>query len=190
MPSAIDLDSYFQRIGYAGERTPTLETLCALHLRHTQAIAFENLNPLMRWPVRLEPLSLQHKMVRSGRMRRAGGDFVMQARLRDDWKALYRFDTHRHLPCDYAASNYYLSTHPDSRFTNTLIAARPSTDRRYALLNNELTERRLNGGSKHRLLTSAAELREALEELFKLVLPHAPQLDAVLARVVLGSTVR
>lgn len=51
-------------------------------------------------------------------------------------------------------------------------------------------EYRLHGGTEYRLLTSAAELREALQELFKLVLPHAPELDAVLARVVPGSTVR
>ncbi len=45
--TAIDLDAYFGRIGYAGERTPTLETLRAIHVRHTAAIAFENLNPLL-----------------------------------------------------------------------------------------------------------------------------------------------
>jgi N-hydroxyarylamine O-acetyltransferase len=62
-----DLDSYFQRIGYTGERTATLETLRAIHVRHAAAIPFENLNPLMRWPVRLDVESLQQKLVRDGR---------------------------------------------------------------------------------------------------------------------------
>ena len=35
--------------------------------RHTEAIPFENLNPLLRWPVRLDPASLEEKMVRGGR---------------------------------------------------------------------------------------------------------------------------
>ena len=67
MTSALDLDAYFERIGYAGARTPTLETLRAIHLRHAQAIPFENLNPLLRWPVRLDAASLEQKLVRDRR---------------------------------------------------------------------------------------------------------------------------
>src|SRR4051812_15485107 len=63
MTTAVDLDAYFQRIGYEGERTPTFETLQAIQLRHAKTIAFENLNPLMRWPVRLDIESLQQKLV-------------------------------------------------------------------------------------------------------------------------------
>jgi N-hydroxyarylamine O-acetyltransferase len=40
----IDLDAYFERIGYTGTRAPTLDTLRDLHARHPEAIAFENLN--------------------------------------------------------------------------------------------------------------------------------------------------
>lgn len=65
--SLIDLDAYFRRIGYAGERVPTLETLRAVHLRHAETIPFENLNPLLKWPVRLDPSSLEQKLVRDRR---------------------------------------------------------------------------------------------------------------------------
>ncbi|WP_394831900.1 arylamine N-acetyltransferase [Pendulispora rubella] len=61
--NSIDLDAYFQRIGYTGPRTPTLETLRALHLAHPQAIAFENIDPFLRRPVRLDAESLQQKLV-------------------------------------------------------------------------------------------------------------------------------
>ena len=67
MSHRIDLDAYFARIGYTGERAPTLETLRALHLLHPRAIAFENLSPLLGWPVRLDPESLEQKLVRSKR---------------------------------------------------------------------------------------------------------------------------
>lgn len=67
MTATIDLDAYFERIRYAGGRAPTLATLAAIHARHAEAIAFENLNPLMGWPVRLDVESLQQKMVRDGR---------------------------------------------------------------------------------------------------------------------------
>src|SRR5262249_15051302 len=65
--AAIDLNAYFDRIGYSGARTPTLDTLRAVVLRHTEAIPFENLDPLLRRPVRLDAASLQRKLVRDGR---------------------------------------------------------------------------------------------------------------------------
>jgi len=65
--SAIDLDAYFERIGYGGGRTPTLDTLRAIHLRHPQSIPFENLNPLLGLPVRLDAPSLQQKLLFEGR---------------------------------------------------------------------------------------------------------------------------
>lgn len=37
----IDLDAYFQRIGYSGSRTSTLATLQAIHQHHAENIAFE-----------------------------------------------------------------------------------------------------------------------------------------------------
>ena len=65
--TCIDLDAYFQRIGYAGERTPTLATLQAIHARHATTIPFENLTPLLRQPVRLDLASLQDKLIHQGR---------------------------------------------------------------------------------------------------------------------------
>jgi N-hydroxyarylamine O-acetyltransferase len=64
---AFDLSAYLARIGYDGPRTPTLETLRAIQLLHPQAIPFENLNPLLGIPVRLDIESLQEKLVRSRR---------------------------------------------------------------------------------------------------------------------------
>ena len=48
-------------------RQPDLELLSALTLAHTQAIPFENLNPLSRRPVPLDLESLEAKLVRSAR---------------------------------------------------------------------------------------------------------------------------
>lgn len=67
MTTAIDLEAYCRRIGYAGNRKPTLDVLRNIQLCHTETIAFENLNPLMGWPVLLDVSSLQQKMVRDGR---------------------------------------------------------------------------------------------------------------------------
>ena len=269
MTTAIDLEAYFQRIGYAGERMPTLDILRAIQLRHTEAIAFENLNPLMKWPVRLDVQSLHQKLVQDGRggycfehnllLKHAldalgfrvtglvarvlwdtpkgivtprdhmllrvdlddqpyivdagfGGvtltgplrlevdseqatlhepfrlikthdEFIEQVKIRGDWVPLYRFGLYENLLPDYEVTNWYLSNHPDSRFVTGLLAARPATNRRYALLNNQLTVHHLNGSTERRVLTSVAEMRETLENAFGLTLPDAPELDAALARL-------
>lgn len=61
------LDEYFERIGYRGPASASLETLGAIHLRHALSIPFENLNPLLRLPVPLDIASLQQKLLRDGR---------------------------------------------------------------------------------------------------------------------------
>ncbi|PSN13518.1 arylamine N-acetyltransferase [filamentous cyanobacterium CCT1] len=61
--AAADLEAYFQRIGYEGSRPPTLATLQGIHLRHPQAIAFENLSSFLGHSVDLELSSLVQKLV-------------------------------------------------------------------------------------------------------------------------------
>lgn len=65
--AAPDLDAYFARTGYTGPREPTLPTLHALALHHATAIPFENLDVLLDRPIRLDPGSLQQKLVREKR---------------------------------------------------------------------------------------------------------------------------
>jgi len=67
MTESIDLDGYFGRIGYTGAREPTLATLRAIHAAHPQTFAFENLDPLMRTPVRIDVQSIQQKVLGAGR---------------------------------------------------------------------------------------------------------------------------
>jgi N-hydroxyarylamine O-acetyltransferase len=63
----IDFDAYFARIGYGGRFAPTLETLREIHALHATAIPFENLSAFLGEPIKLDPESLQEKMVRQGR---------------------------------------------------------------------------------------------------------------------------
>jgi len=64
---AFDLDRYLQRIGYSGQRLPSYDTLRAIHFDHALSIPFENLNPLLGWPVQLDRMSLERKLVHEGR---------------------------------------------------------------------------------------------------------------------------
>ena len=61
------LSSYFERIGYTGSISPTIETLRGIHKHHVQSIPFENLNPLLKIPVALDLESIRRKLVDSRR---------------------------------------------------------------------------------------------------------------------------
>ncbi|HEY4343013.1 MAG TPA: arylamine N-acetyltransferase [Parvibaculum sp.] len=60
---ALDIDAYFTRIGYAGSRAPTLETLRGLHFAHATSIPFENLEVLSGKVPALDVASVQAKHV-------------------------------------------------------------------------------------------------------------------------------
>lgn len=134
-------------------------------------------------PLRLEPDIEQATPHEPFRLIRAGQEFVMQAKIRGDWKTLYRFDLQEQLLSDYEVSNWYVSSHPDSIFVTGLMAARPATDRRYALRNNEFAVHHLDGSTERRIFTEAAEIRETLEGAFRLILPETPELDAALSKL-------
>ena len=67
LPDDVDVESYFQRIGYAGPADTTLETLADIHLHHPQIIPFENLDALLKRPILLSAEALERKMLFSGR---------------------------------------------------------------------------------------------------------------------------
>ena len=71
-----DLDAYFARIGYGGGAEPTLQTLSAIHTLQVAAIPFENLDPLLGRPVKLDIESLQLKLIGA---RRGGYCFELNA---------------------------------------------------------------------------------------------------------------
>jgi N-hydroxyarylamine O-acetyltransferase len=63
----VDLDAYCARIGYSGPRTPTLETLRALHALHPAAIVFEAIDVLLDRGVDLSPAAVDAKLIGAGR---------------------------------------------------------------------------------------------------------------------------
>ncbi len=65
----VDLDAYLSRIGYTGERVPTVRTLRELHRRHTTTIPFENFEIILGRGIPLDLETVQDKLIR----RRRGG---------------------------------------------------------------------------------------------------------------------
>lgn len=65
----MDLDAYFDRIGFAGEARPDLATLRAVHRAHLLAIPYENLDVQLGRPLTPDPAAAFDKIV----TRRRGG---------------------------------------------------------------------------------------------------------------------
>jgi len=118
------------------------------------------------------------------RVRRDGSEFSSQARVRGDWRTLYRFDLQPQLLVDIEVLNFYVSEHPDSPFLTRLMAARRKDDRSLSLRNRQLNVYHVNGRIEQRELTSVAELRDVLVEAFGIDVPMDADLDAALRRVV------
>jgi N-hydroxyarylamine O-acetyltransferase len=97
--------------------------------------------------------------------------------VRDAWRTLYRFDLQPQYPIDYRASNYYLSTHPESHFVTGLVAARAEPGRRLTLRNREFAVHTTGGGTERHALADAAQIRAVLQDAFLIRVPDHPQLD-------------
>jgi N-hydroxyarylamine O-acetyltransferase len=67
MGEPLKLEKYFDRIGYAGDRAPTLPVLKALHVAHATHIPFENIDVLLNRPISLDLGHLFRKLVTSRR---------------------------------------------------------------------------------------------------------------------------
>jgi N-hydroxyarylamine O-acetyltransferase len=137
----------------------------------------------MTAPLRLEPDVEQRTPHEVFRLLREEREFLSQARVRGEWRTLYRFDLQEQLPIDIDVLNFFVSEHPESPFLSRLMAARREAKRSLALRNNELAVHYLNGPSDRRQLGSVAEIREVLRKDFGIEAPQDAALDAAFARV-------
>jgi N-hydroxyarylamine O-acetyltransferase len=123
-----------------------------------------------------------------GPFRLTGGDpeWRLEAKIGDDWKALYAFEMAEKTDADYAASNLFLSTDPASAFRQELRVALSPAGRRLALRDTRLTIHAEGQPPEVMVLTSVAQMREVLSGQFGIQLPPAelldPRLEAILAK--------
>jgi N-hydroxyarylamine O-acetyltransferase len=124
------------------------------------------------------------------RLIREGREFVQEARVRETWKALYRFTEEEQDLADYEVANWYTSTHPDSIFRRSLLAARATREARFALLDGRLTIHNRNGATEQRVLRNSSEMRRALKDIFGIRPPDSADLDTMLERLTREPSVR
>ena len=98
------------------------------------------------------------------------GHWTVQSHRDGAWMALYSFSLEPQQLADFEMANYYVSTHPESRFTRTLTAQLPTPEARFMLRNRELT---VDSGKSatSRVLADDDELLTVLAETFGLRFP-------------------
>ncbi len=98
------------------------------------------------------------------------GQWVLRS-LRDGaWTELYAFTLEPQLSVDFEVANHYVSTHPQSRFVQTLTAQRVAPEERRTLVNRDLSIDRA-GGTEWRTLSDDDELLALLADSFDLRFP-------------------
>lgn len=122
---------------------------------------------MLTTPVRMEVCEPQETWCEPVRLTPVAGELRLEVLLGDAWTPVYDLDLRPQLDIDFVGPNWYTSTHPDSIFRRTLMAARTAPDARHALLENRLTVRRPGAETERRSL-NAAELERVLAEDFGL----------------------
>ena len=132
-------------------------------------------------PLKLKADAEQTTNNESYRLTESDGVWLLEVKIGDGWRPVYRFDLAERGFAELEAMSDKVSLSP--RFRDNLIAARAEKGRRFALANNRLTTYTIGESKQLRVLTSVAELRQALTDVFGISLPGSDRLDPALARL-------
>jgi N-hydroxyarylamine O-acetyltransferase len=149
----------------------------------------------------LGPISLRGEPMRQSgwtyRIAREADLYVLQWLRDGTWQDLYAFTLEPHYLIDFEMANHYVSTHPSSRFVQTLTVQRSTPEARYILRNRELSvdygdgEKRPSVGpsagsgdprtTSVQVVQSDGELLDMLKNAFGLTFPPDTRFFARLA---------
>ena len=98
-------------------------------------------------------------------------EFLLQIKYENSWQPMYKFRLIEQYEIDYVMANWYISTHPDSKFVQNLVAVKLLSDRRITLHNQIMNSYFYTGKKVERRLTSADEIIQTLEKEFDIITP-------------------
>lgn len=99
---------------------------------------------------------------------------AVQTHLPDGWQDVYRFTLNPEAPIDFELANWFMSTNPNSKFRQNLLAERLTPEARYSLFNSRLVSR-MNESTEEREISSAEMLAEVIDNVFCITLPVGPE---------------
>ncbi len=130
-------------------------------------VGFGNLTPTA--PLALAPQEHETRHERY-RLTPLGDEWLLQARLGQEWANVYRFPLQPQFEIDYEVGNWFTSTRPGGLFVENLIVARPGEACRLTLFNRHFAARHLDGRTERREVRNAEDYRTTLAAAFGLAL--------------------
>ena len=115
----------------------------------------------------------------------AGETYALEAKIGAEWRVLYLIDPEPKHRADFEQMNWFVATHPQSRFVNHLVVARPAAGARHNLFNGRYTIHRRAAPPEVREVDSVEALLGLLGDVFGIEPPPHPVLHQRL-RAVLG----
>ncbi|MBC3542252.1 arylamine N-acetyltransferase [Rufibacter sediminis] len=165
----------------AGVTTARGHMLLLVHLDGEDYLADVGFGGLtLTSPVRLRDSGEQKTPHETFKVEALEDEFVLKAHLQGNWKPLYRFSLQEQFAPDYDMANWFTSTHPRSPFVNGLMFAKTTPEARYGMRNFELNIHYANGITEKEVLTTPAQVKTVMEEVFQISLPTTRELDQAL----------
>jgi N-hydroxyarylamine O-acetyltransferase len=109
---------------------------------------------------------------------RDDGSYLLSTSMKEMWHPMFSFTLEPQQLPDYQQANWFVSTHPESRFVCNLVAARVEGQHRHALMNNRYTVHHPGRNSVVTELRTPLELRRLLEQTFGIDTGKLDDLDA------------
>jgi N-hydroxyarylamine O-acetyltransferase len=118
------------------------------------------------------------------RLLKVADTYIMQTKIKEEWKPLYRFSLEEQFLADYEVTSWYLSNNPGSHFVTGLIAALTTPEARFALRGTDFAIHYLNGETEKGVISSVQGLKDLLQNVFKINLPQVENLDQRLSGLI------
>jgi len=163
-------------------RTHRLSLVTIDDVRYITDVGFGGMVPTA--PLLLDTEAEQPTPHEPYRIEKQPDGYMLRANVAGEWRPMYLFDLQRQEDIDYTIGNWYVSTHPESPFSQRLMVARTGEGWRKTLNNGSFATHRMGASSERREVAQVGELIELLAREFDLHLADVPHVRQSLARII------
>lgn len=132
-------------------------------------------------PIRLVVDEEQQTRHEPYRLRRHGSDYLLETKIRGQWRPMYTFGPAPRPLIDAQVSSWYVSTYPESQFVRGVFVSAVTDDARWNLRGRTLTVHHLGGDSENIELAIAADVVAELTGRFGIDVSGLGDLEAAIA---------
>ncbi|PNG42888.1 N-hydroxyarylamine O-acetyltransferase [Pseudomonas asplenii] len=163
-------------------RTHRLSLVTIDDVRYITDVGFGGMVPTA--PLLLDTEAEQPTPHEPYRIEKQPDGYMLRAKMAGEWRSMYLFDLQRQEYIDYTIGNWYVSTHPESPFTQRLMVARTGEGWRKTLNNGSFAVHRMGAESERREVADVEDLLGLLEVEFGIRVARPELLRPVLGRLI------